>query len=126
MYELTPCHYTTLQASTSIEALFPDVLRIARRTGFLKRLRKINPLLFLHALIVASLEAAPSFRLVALTLSLLSPCSVSKQAIAKSMDPECIHFVRGAVFALIQRLSTFHKLRQTQVFQPFLRVLIQD
>ncbi len=99
---------------------------MARRTGFLKRLRKIKPFLFLHALAVAAFGAAPSFRSIALTLSLLSSQTITKQAIAKKMDYECIHFLRSAVFALIQRLSTFHNLRQTEVFQPFRRVLIQD
>ena len=42
------------------------------------------------------------------------------------MDKQCIDFVRGAVFALIRRLSKFHNLRQTEVFQSFRRVLIQD
>ncbi len=75
---------------------------------------------------MACLEATPSLRLIALTLSLLNSQSITKQAIAKKMDQECIQFVRGAVFALIQRLSTFHKLRQAEVFGAFRRVLIQD
>ena len=42
------------------------------------------------------------------------------------MDQQCIDFVRGAVFALIQRLSKFHSLHQAEVFRTFRRVLIQD
>ncbi len=42
------------------------------------------------------------------------------------MDQECVQFVRGAVFALVQRMSAFDKLRRTEVFRPFRRVLIQD
>lgn len=42
------------------------------------------------------------------------------------MDDECIHFMRDAVFALIQRLSTFHRLHKTGIFSSFPRVLLQD
>jgi Transposase DDE domain len=61
-----------------------------------------------------------------MTLSLLSSQSITKQAIAKKMNQECIHFIRDAVFALIQRLSTFHRLRKTALFSSFHRVLLQD
>lgn len=74
----------------------------------------------------ACFQAAPSLRLIALTLSLLSSKSITKQAIAKKIDQQCIDFVRGAVFVLVQRLSKFHNLRQIEVFQSFRRVLIQD
>jgi len=125
-HERTSSHYTILWTNTCLDDFSSDCLRIARRTGFLKRLRKINPLLFLRALAVACFEATPSFRLVALTLSLLSSQSITKQAIAKKMDQQCLQFVRCAVLALTQRLSAFDKLRQTEVFQSFRRVLIQD
>lgn len=75
---------------------------------------------------MACLEAAPSFRLLALALSLLGSQSITKQAIAKKMDRQCLEFVRCAVFAFTQRLSAFDKLRKTEVFQSFRRVLIQD
>lgn len=99
---------------------------IAKRTRFLKRLRKIEPLLFIRALAVACFEAAPSLRLIALALSLLSSQSITKQAVAKRIDRACIHFLRDAVFALIQKLSTFHCLHRAEVFRSFSRVLLQD
>ncbi len=125
-HEHDPGRYTTLKANTSPVSLSSVCLNIARRTGFLKRLRKIDPLLFLRALAVASLDAAPSFRLIALSLSLLSAQNITKQAVAKRMGHECIQFLRGAVSALISRLCSFDKLRHSGLLRHFRRVLIQD
>lgn len=125
-HEPTSSHYTTLCTSTSLDDLCSDCLHIARRTGFLKRLRKINPLLFLRALAITSFQAGPSFRLIALSLSLLSSRNITKQAVAKHMGRQCAEFVRCAVSALILKLSSAEKLRDAGIFHAFSRVLIQD
>lgn len=125
-HERTSGHYTTLCATTSLDNLCSECLSIAQRTGFLKRLRKINPLLFLRALAITSFQAAPSFRLIALSLSLLSSQNITKQAVAKHMGRECVEFIRSAVSALIFKLSSADKLHHAGVFQSFRRVLLQD
>jgi len=119
-------YYTTLCPIPFRDNLSSECLAIARRTGFLKRLRKIHPLFFLRALVMTSFQAAPSFRLIALSLSLLSSQSITKQAVAKHMGRECVEFMRGAVSALIVKLCSADKLRNAGVFQPFRRVLLQD
>ena len=101
-------------------------MRLARKTGFLRRCRKLNPAQFLQALIVASSEAAFSFRLIALFFGLLSNERISKQAVSKRINAECVQFVRNVVFASASIVSKFEKLRQDNVFDPFCRVLIQD
>jgi len=75
---------------------------------------------------MTSFQAAPSFRLIALSLSLLSSQNITKQAVAKHMGRECVEFIRGAVSALIFKLSSADKLRHLGVFQAFRRVLLQD
>lgn len=101
-------------------------MRVARKTGFLRRCRKINPAQFLQALIIASSEAAFSFRLIALFFSLLSNQRLSKQAVAQRINAQCVQFVRSAVFAFTANLSSFESLRRDKIFEPFRRVLIQD
>lgn len=99
---------------------------MARKTGFLRRCRKINPAQFLQALIIASAEAAFSLRLIALFFGLLSNQRLSKQAVAKRINAKCVQFIRSAVFASAASFSRFEKLYHDNVFAPFCRVLIQD
>ncbi|MHC1725902.1 MAG: IS4 family transposase [Syntrophobacteraceae bacterium] len=101
-------------------------MRVARKTGFLRRCRKINPAQLLQALVMASSQAAFSFRLIALFFGLLSNQRISKQAIAKRINAKCVQFMRSAVFAFISNMSKFDKLRDDKLFEPFCRVLIQD
>lgn len=75
---------------------------------------------------MASFQAGPSFRLIALFLSLLSSQNITKQAVAKHMGRECVEFIRGAVTDLVLKLSSADKLRHAGVFRAFCRVLIQD
>lgn len=100
--------------------------RVARKTGFLTRCRKINPAQFLQALIIASSETAFSFRLIALFFGLLSNQRLSKQAVAQRINAKCVQFLRSAVFAYIGNISKFERLQHGEVFEPFSRVLIQD
>lgn len=100
---------------------------MARKTDFIKRSpRKIRPEQLLQALAVASFQPRCSFRAIAVLVSFISGQLVSKQAIAKRLQWQCVHFVRSAVFALISNLSEGNALRQRGVFSFFRRVLIED
>lgn len=101
-------------------------MRLARKIGFLRRCRKIDPAQFLQALVIVSSQAAFSLRLIALFFGSLSNQRISKQAIAKRINAQCVQFVRSAVFAYIANISKFDRLRDDKVFEPFCRVLIQD
>jgi len=75
---------------------------------------------------MASSQAAFSLRLIALFFGILSNQRISKQAIAKRVNAECVQFMRGAVFSFISNMAKFDKLRDDKLFEPFCRVLIQD
>jgi len=75
---------------------------------------------------VASFQAHISFRQIAIAFGLVSARDITKQAIARRMTDQCVQFMRYALFAIMGRLSTFHKLQEDGLFQSFSRVLIQD
>lgn len=90
------------------------------------RSRKITAARFLHALVLSCFQDAVSFRLIALTFTILTSIRISKQAVAQRMTLQCLEFVRRMLSALISRLSAFDKSQLQGLFSSFSRVLLQD
>jgi hypothetical protein len=104
-----------------------DCDRLARKTGFIKRSpRKVTATQLLQALAVAAFQPRCSFRAIAALVGFIARQEISKQAIAKRLQWQCVHFVRSALFALIGNLSEGDALRKRGVFSSFRRVLIGD
>lgn len=67
-----------------------------------------------------------SLSVFASLLSIISGCCVSKQALAKRINDECVTFIRDALFATIGSLCALETAREQGMFRSFGRVLIQD
>jgi len=98
---------TFLLPSTFRLGLDPEeIVRIALRTGFMKRRpRKIEPSTFLQALVFTSLIPVFSMRALAIHLGILTHNVVSKVAVFLRMKYTVIDFVRVVLFNLVSATS---------------------
>jgi hypothetical protein len=104
-----------------------EVKRIALTSGFMKRPpRKIDPCVFLHALVSMAVSSVFSMRAFAIVLGLLSHNVVSKVAVFLRIKPAAIDFVREALFNSVAATSRLKEEIGKGVFAPFRRVLLQD
>jgi len=108
--------------------LDPEELgRIALRSGFMKRRpRKIEPSIFMQALVVMTVSPVFSMRAFAILLGLLSHNVVSKVAVFLRMKPAVIDFVREALFNSVSATSRLKEEIGKGVFAFSRRVLLQD
>lgn len=104
-----------------------EIRRIALRSGFMKRRpRKIEPGIFLKALVFMTLTPGFSMRALAINVGLLSRNVVSKVAVFLRMNPAAIEFVKEA---LLNSVSATFRIKEEigkGVFASFCRVLLQD
>jgi hypothetical protein len=117
----------------ALPATFPlgldpeEIGRIARKSGFMKRRpRKIQPSIFLQALVLMTVSPVFSMRALAILLGLLSNNVVSKVAVFLRMKSTVIDFVREALFNSVSAMSRLKQEIGTGVFASFHRVLLQD
>jgi hypothetical protein len=104
-----------------------EIGRIARRSGFMKRRpRKIEPGMFLQALVLMTVSPVFSMRALAIHLGLLSRNVVSKVAVFLRMKPTAIDFVREVLFNSVSATSRLKEEIGKGVFAFFRRVLLQD
>jgi len=104
-----------------------EIGKIARRSGFMKRRpRKIEPSVFLQALVAMTLSPGFSMRAFAILLGLFSHNVVSKVAVFLRMKPTVIDFVRDALFNSVAATSRLKEEIGKGVFASFRRVLLQD
>src|SRR4030042_3371837 len=119
---------TVLLPSTFRLGLDPEQIgRIALRSGFMKRRpRKIEPSIFLQALVLMTVSPVFSMRVLAIHLGLLSRNVVSKVAVFLRMKPAVIDFVREALLNSVSATSRLKEEIGKGVFAFFSRVLLQD
>jgi len=119
---------TLLLPSTFRVGLDPEEIgKIALRSGFMKRRpRKIEPSIFLQALVVMSVMPVFSLRAFAIHLGILTHNLVSKVAVFLRMKPAVIDFVREALFSSVSATSQLREEIGKGVFAFFHRVLLQD
>lgn len=104
-----------------------EIGRIALRSGFMKRRpRKIEPSIFLQALVVMTFSSVFSMRALAILLGILSHNVVSKVAVFLRMKPAVIDFVREALFNSVSATSRLKEEIGKGMFASFGRVLLQD
>lgn len=116
-----------LQATFRVGLALEGIGKIALRSGFMKRHpRKIEPGIFLQALVVMSVMPVFSFRAFAVHLGILTHNFVSKVAVFLRMKPAVIDFVREALFSSVSATSQLREEIGKGVFAFFHRVLLQD
>jgi hypothetical protein len=104
-----------------------EIGKIALRSGFMKRRpRKIEPSIFLQALVAMSVMPVFSLRAFAIHLGILTHNLVSKVAVFLRMKPAVIDFVREALFNSVSATSQLREEIGKGVFAFFHRVLLQD
>ena len=104
-----------------------EIGRIAIRSGFMKRRpRKIEPSIFLQALVVMTVGPVFSMRALAIHVGLLSRNVVSKVAVFLRMKPAVIDFVREALLNSVSMTSCLKEEIGKGAFAFFRRVLLQD
>lgn len=81
---------------------------------------------FLKCLCAGIFQPQASLSAFASLLSIISGCCVSKQALAKRINDECVTFIRDALFAAIGSLCSLDTARAQGLFRSFGRILIQD
>lgn len=85
----------------NLHALFNDkagLMKIARETGFIKRLRKLNPLDFLRSCIVTlMLEEIASLRDYVFSFHCNSRLKSSKSGMKKRFDFQCVLFLEQLI-----------------------------
>lgn len=108
--------------------LDPEVVeRIARRSNFMKRQpKKIDPNIFLQALVIMAVSPVFSMRAFAILLGLLGHKVVSKVAVFLRMTPPAIDFVKEALFNAVSATSRLKEEIGKGVFASFRCVLLQD
>lgn len=105
----------------------PEVEKIARQTGFMKRQsRKIDPEAFVRALIAMAISTTFSLRVCSMVLGILANTVVSKVALFKRIDSRSIDFMSHVLFGILARLSEVSSEINKGAFVHFNRVLLND
>lgn len=104
-----------------------EIRRIARRSGFMKRRpKKIEPNIFLQALVHMTVIPFFSMRTLAIQVGLLSHKVVSKVAVFLRMTPAVGDFVRETLLNTVSATSRLKEEIGKGMFASFRRVLLQD
>lgn len=98
----------------------------AGEVGFIRRIRKFDPVDFIKTLCLMALYTSISLEICATALGLVAGSVLSKQALAKRINSRCVAFVQSVLLALTLRASALQPLRDKGAFAPFRRVLLQD
>lgn len=127
MKSLADCNVTTRQIVSSLQCFAVDELAV--RTRFVKRQpQKITPASFLTALLKNVVQDDKSLRNIAAEIGLLAHCTVSKQAVDKRFDHECVDFLQLVLLQALLQQSTRKPdwTNGSELFKHFKRVLVQD
>ena len=100
--------------------------KIARKEGFLKRNRKITPLIFLQACLLISLNPINSLSSWAAAIGFLIGGTISKQALGKRFNGTCVLFIMNLLFSVLKSSSNMNKHVEGGLFSSFNRAIIQD
>jgi hypothetical protein len=103
-----------------------SIMTLARKSGFLKRTRKITAQAMIHACCLLTAYPVCSLTTWAILLGGLLQTTLSKQAVAKRLNAACVRFVRQSLFAALKTTSQLQPHIDSGVFQAFRRVLLQD
>lgn len=110
----------------NLEKHTETIEKIAREEGFLKRVRKITPQIFVQACILISLNPVTSLTSWAVAIGFLIGDTISKQALSKRFTEECVSFMMKLLFKNIKSSSNLDKHIEGGLFASFKRVIVED
>ncbi len=105
---------------------YEELVEIALETGFIKRLRQINPLNFLSAVCIESAIGIASYNDVAAHIDADSGFSVSRQAIGKKVKAPCEEFLKKILAIVIASKITNAALEILKARNTYKRILVED
>ena len=99
---------------------------IAKKVGFMQRIRKITPLDFLQGFCLMSLLSDFSLRIGAIIIGTLCGQTLSKQSLWKRIGPKSVQFFRETLSLAIASAGLSSRPLPDGALSMFRRVLIQD
>jgi hypothetical protein len=109
----------------SLDIKSEQILSFALETGFIKRLRKIGSMDLLCSLISEGMEGTVSYNDLASSIEQSSGTSVSRQAVCKKVNENCVDFFKLILALVILGKTGKHSINEANKY-GFKQILIQD
>ena len=103
-----------------------ELVSLARQTGFIQRIRKIDSLDFMYSLAMESMHGIASYNDIAATFENINGNSISRQAICKKVKEECVKYFQRVLELVILGKANKQLINEEVLKCKFKRVLIQD
>jgi hypothetical protein len=111
---------------TSLNINEKELLELAKDTGFIQRVRKIDSLDFMHALTIESIHGIASYNDVAVSFENEREISISRQAIWKKVTESCVDYFKLVLaLVILGKSKKYYKEAEINKYK-FKRILIQD
>lgn len=102
-----------------------ELLSIARDTGFIQRMRKIDSLDFMYSLAKESMQGIASYNDISAAFENINGTPISRQAIWKKVTEACVLYFQRVLELVILSKANEHLINKDNLCK-FNRVLIQD
>lgn len=103
-----------------------ELLNIAKDTGFIQRMRKIDSLDFMYSLAKESMQGIASYNDISAAFENINGTPVSRQAIWKKVTEACVLYFQRVLELVILSKANEHLTSKENLKCKFNRVLIQD
>jgi hypothetical protein len=105
-----------------------ELLSLARETGFIERIRKIDSLDFMYALAMESMHGIASYNDIAVSIENDNGTTISRQAIWKKVTESCVDYFQQVLeLVILSKVNVKKYLPEMEIAKcKFRRVLIQD
>lgn len=103
-----------------------ELLNLARHTGFIQRVRKIDSLEFMYSLGCESMHGIASYNDIAASIENVNGTSISRQAIRKKVKETCVEYFKRVLELVILSKANEQLISEEVRKCNFKRVLIQD
>lgn len=103
-----------------------ELLSLARDTGFIQRLRKIDSLEFMYSLAKESMQGIASHNDIAASMENINGTPISRQAIWKKVTETCVLYFQNVLELVILSKANEHLIDKEDLICKFKRILIQD
>lgn len=103
-----------------------ELTSLARQTGFIQRIRKIDSLDFMYSLAMESMHGIASYNDIAAAFENVNGNPISRQAICKKVTEACVEYFQRVLELVILSKVDKQLINEEVLKCKFKRVLIQD
>jgi hypothetical protein len=103
-----------------------ELMSLARQTGFIQRIRKIDSLDFMYSLAMESMHGIASYNDIATAFENDKGIPISRQAIGKKVKEACVDYFQRVLELVILSKANRQLINEEVLKCKFKRVLIQD